>query len=192
MMADILLSLDDKWLYLNNWLHGDIRQYDISDTAKPILKGQLFLGGIANRKSNVRIVDDRELNYEPKPVFVRGKRLEGAPQMLQLSLDGKRLYVSSSLYSPWDRQVRVFFCVLGFSQYLALANLNQQLLLTNYCRFHFRRFFDDGFFLRSILFFSRNCCYALHCGCCFYCVLSIHNTKMEKKRNNFGRFIYWR
>lgn len=104
-MADILLSLDDKWLYMNNWLHGDIRQYDISDTAKPILKGQLFLGGIANRKSSVRIVDDRELNYEPKPVSVRGKRLEGAPQMLQLSLDGKRLYVSSSLYSPWDRQV---------------------------------------------------------------------------------------
>jgi len=25
--------------------------------------------------------------------------------MMQLSLDGKRLYVSSSLYSPWDKQV---------------------------------------------------------------------------------------
>lgn len=24
--------------------------------------------------------------------------------MLQLSLDGKRLYVSSSLFSPWDKQ----------------------------------------------------------------------------------------
>lgn len=105
MMADILLSLDDKWLYMNNWLHGDVRQYDISDPKKPILKGQLFLGGVANRKPNVRIIEDKELDYEPKPVFMRGRRLEGAPQMLQLSLDGKRLYVSSSLYSPWDRQV---------------------------------------------------------------------------------------
>jgi selenium-binding protein 1 len=28
----------------------------------------------------------------------------GGPQMLQLSLDGKRLYVTSSLYSAWDNQ----------------------------------------------------------------------------------------
>lgn len=35
---------------------------------------------------------------------MKGRRLEGGPQMLQLSLDGKRLYVSSSLYSPWDKQ----------------------------------------------------------------------------------------
>lgn len=107
MMADILISLDDKWLYMNNWLHGDVRQYDISDPKKPILKGQLFLGGIANRKPNVHIIEDKELDYEPKPVLKNGRRLEGAPQMLQLSLDGKRLYVSSSLYSPWDRQVLI-------------------------------------------------------------------------------------
>jgi len=41
---------------------------------------------------------------QPNPVFLKGQRLYGAPQMLQLSLDGKRLYVTSSLYSPWDRQ----------------------------------------------------------------------------------------
>ncbi|RYY81050.1 hypothetical protein EON63_16305 [archaeon] len=28
----------------------------------------------------------------------------GGPQMLQLSLDGRRLYVTNSLLSPWDRQ----------------------------------------------------------------------------------------
>lgn len=45
------------------------------------------------------------LSQEPrKAVTVKGKRLQGGPQMLQLSLDGKRLYVSSSLYSPWDKQ----------------------------------------------------------------------------------------
>lgn len=105
MMADILISLDDKWLYMNNWLHGDLRQYDITDPMHPKLTGQLFLGGIANKASDVKVIKDEELNYEPKPVFMKGKRLQGAPQMLQLSLDGKRLYVSSSLYSPWDRQV---------------------------------------------------------------------------------------
>lgn len=34
----------------------------------------------------------------------KGKRIYGGPQMLQLSLDGKRLYVTTSLFSPWDKQ----------------------------------------------------------------------------------------
>lgn len=121
MMADILISLDDKWLYMNNWLHGDVRQYDISNPDCPKLRGQLFLGGIANRSVNTKIIKDEELDYEPTPVFMRGKRLEGAPQMLQLSLDGRRLYVSSSLYSPWDRQVSVFQPP-WFSEYLAYTS----------------------------------------------------------------------
>jgi len=104
MMADILISLDDKWLYMNNWLHGDVRQYDISDTAHPRLAAQIFLGGIAARDADVEIIEDKELDYVPEPTVLRGRKLEGAPQMLQLSLDGKRLYVSSSLYSPWDKQ----------------------------------------------------------------------------------------
>ena len=36
--------------------------------------------------------------------MVKGKAMPGGPQMLQLSLDGKRLYVSTSLYSKWDKQ----------------------------------------------------------------------------------------
>lgn len=107
MMGDILISLDDKWLYLNNWLHGDVRQYDITDGDNPRLTGQLFLGGLANRPKDTAIIVDRELDYAPKPTYFNGRRLEGAPQMLQLSLDGKRLYVSSSLYSPWDKQVSI-------------------------------------------------------------------------------------
>lgn len=35
---------------------------------------------------------------------LQGKRVPGGPQMIQLSLDGKRLYVSTSLYSGWDKQ----------------------------------------------------------------------------------------
>ncbi|KAG9345317.1 hypothetical protein JZ751_009863 [Albula glossodonta] len=60
LITDILISLDDRFLYFSNWLHGDIRQYDITDTRNPRMVGQ-------------------------------GKRVQGSPQMLQLSLDGKRL-----------------------------------------------------------------------------------------------------
>ena len=43
LITDVLLSLDDKYLYFSNWLHGDIRQYDITDTANPKLVGQVCL-----------------------------------------------------------------------------------------------------------------------------------------------------
>ncbi|XP_011179258.2 methanethiol oxidase [Zeugodacus cucurbitae] len=105
MVSDIVLSLDDKYLYVNCWLHGDLRQYDVSDPENPRLTGQLFLGGfICNDWKHVEVLEDKELTKRPEPRFVKGRRLEGGPQMMQLSLDGKRLYVSSSLFSPWDKQ----------------------------------------------------------------------------------------
>ena len=87
LITDLVLSLDDRWLYFSNWLHGDVRQYDVSDPAKPKLAGQLWLGGVLGKSPEVR-----------------GKKLTGGPQMLQLSLDGRRLYVTNSLYSSWDNQ----------------------------------------------------------------------------------------
>ena len=104
MITDILISLDDKYLYLSNWLHGDIRQYDISDTDNPKLVGQVFLGGSILSDSNVRVTRDEELSSQPDPVRVKGRRLHGSPQMLQLSLDGRRLYVTTSIFKPWDQQ----------------------------------------------------------------------------------------
>jgi selenium-binding protein 1 len=104
LMTDILLSLDDRFLYFSNWFHGDIRQYDISDSAKPKLTGQIFLGGMILSDSNVKVLEDKELKEQPAATFIKGRKLYGGPQMLQLSLDGKRLYVSSSLFSPWDKQ----------------------------------------------------------------------------------------
>uniref|UniRef100_T1H1P7 Methanethiol oxidase n=1 Tax=Megaselia scalaris TaxID=36166 RepID=T1H1P7_MEGSC len=103
MMSDILLSLNDKFLYFSNWLHGDVRQYDVSDPKNPKLTGQIFLGGKILKDSNVKVIEDKELSEQPSPCYIKDRRLYGGPQMLQLSLDGKRLYVSSSLYSPWDK-----------------------------------------------------------------------------------------
>ena len=52
--------------------------------------------------SKVKTIDD--LEPQPNPVFVKGRKLYGGPQMIQLSLDGKRMYLTDSLVSPWDRQ----------------------------------------------------------------------------------------
>ena len=86
LITDLVVSMDDRFLYFSNWLHGDLRQYDITDPAQPKLTGRLQLGGVLGRP-----VDG-------------GARLNGGPQMLQLSLDGRRLYVTNSLYSTWDNQ----------------------------------------------------------------------------------------
>ncbi len=87
LITDLVISMDDRYLYLANWLHGDVRQYDITDPARPRLKGQVWCGGVLGK---VTTIGDR--------------RLVGGPNMLQLSLDGKRLYVTSSLLSSWDNQ----------------------------------------------------------------------------------------
>ena len=41
---------------------------------------------------------------QPERMVVRGNAVYGGSQMLQLSLDGKRLYATTSLYSTWDKQ----------------------------------------------------------------------------------------
>ncbi|XP_070353011.1 methanethiol oxidase isoform X1 [Equus asinus] len=104
LITDILLSLDDRFLYFNNWLHGDMRQYDISDPKRPRLVGQIFLGGSIVKGGPVQVLEDQELKSQPEPLVVKGKRVPGGPQMIQLSLDGKRIYVTTSLYSDWDKQ----------------------------------------------------------------------------------------
>ncbi len=87
LITDLLVSMDDKYLYFSNWLHGDVRQYDISDPSNPKLTGQVWIGGLLDKAPEVN-----------------GHKIEGAPQMIQLSLDGKRLYVTTSLFSTWDNQ----------------------------------------------------------------------------------------
>jgi selenium-binding protein 1 len=92
LITDLLVSMDDRFLYFSNWLHGDLRQYDISNPAKPKLTGQLWLGGVIGRGTKFQ------------GGKFQGEPLLGGPQMLQLSLDGRRLYVTNSLYSSWDNQ----------------------------------------------------------------------------------------
>ncbi|CAF0796236.1 unnamed protein product [Didymodactylos carnosus] len=106
--SDMLISLDDRFVYLCNWLHGDVRQYDVTDPSKPKLTGQVWLGGLSNK-------NDYKLNHPDRNV-------NGAPQMIQLSLDGKRLYVTNSLFSSWDDQFYPNIKTDG--SYLARINCN--------------------------------------------------------------------
>lgn len=86
LITDLVLSMDDRFLYFSDWLLGDLRQYDVSDPAHPRLTGQVWLGGLLGRPSAGQ------------------RKLDAGPQMLQLSMDGRRLYVTNSLYSTWDNQ----------------------------------------------------------------------------------------
>jgi methanethiol oxidase len=89
-VTDIDLSMDDRFLYVSCWGTGDMHQYDVSDPMKPKLTGKVRIGGIVSRASH------------PKAA---GKKLSGAPQMVEISRDGRRVYFTSSLYGAIDSQM---------------------------------------------------------------------------------------
>lgn len=67
--ADMLLSYDQKFMYLTNWFGNTVQQFDITDPFHPVLKATVAVPH---------------------------------PNMLRLSPDNRRLYVSNSLLTPWD------------------------------------------------------------------------------------------
>jgi methanethiol oxidase len=87
LVTDIGLSLDDKFLYVSCWGTGEFRQYDVSDPFNPRLTGTVRLGGVTRKASPFD-----------------GKSLTGGPQMVEISRDGRRVYLTNSLYSTWDDQ----------------------------------------------------------------------------------------
>ena len=62
----------------------------------------------------MKVTEDKELSEQPDPVYINGKRVEGGPQMLQLSLDSKWLYVTTSLFSAWDNQFYPNLVILSY------------------------------------------------------------------------------
>jgi selenium-binding protein 1 len=88
LVTDLLVSMDDRYLFFSNWLHGDVRMYDISDPSNPRLADRIWAGG----------------HFGPSRPIEGEREVIGGPQMLQLSLDGERLYWTTSLFSSWDNQ----------------------------------------------------------------------------------------
>ncbi len=89
LVTDINLSLDDRFLYVSCWGTGELRQYDVADPMSPQLTGSIRIGGIVRRATH--------------PAFRNG-RLNGGPQMVEISRDGRRVYFTNSLYAAWDEQ----------------------------------------------------------------------------------------
>jgi len=87
LITDINLSVDDRFLYVSCRGTGDFRQYDVSDPNSPKLTGSVRLGGIVSHAAH------------PK-----AGALNGGPQMVEVSRDGRRIYVTNSLYASWDAQ----------------------------------------------------------------------------------------
>ena len=63
---------------------------------------QLYLGGSVCKGDSVKVLSEEF--KQPEPLMLGGKRVHGGSQMIQLSLDGKRLFVTTSLFSAWDKQ----------------------------------------------------------------------------------------
>jgi selenium-binding protein 1 len=90
LISDIDLSVDDRWLYVACWGTGELKQYDVSDPYEPRETGSVRLGGIVRRQAHPAAPD---------------LRLGGGPQMVEVSRDGRRIYFTNSLYTPWDKQI---------------------------------------------------------------------------------------
>ncbi|WP_326796587.1 selenium-binding family protein [Streptomyces sp. NBC_01808] len=89
LVTDINLSVDDRWLYVSAWGTGELLQYDVSDPFHPRRTASARLGGITART--------------PHPAAPETP-LTGGPQMVELSRDGRRVYLTNSLYGSWDDQ----------------------------------------------------------------------------------------
>jgi selenium-binding protein 1 len=89
LVTDIDLSVDDRMLYVSCWGIGELKQFDVSDPATPREVGSVHLGGIVRRTAHPAAPN---------------QPLAGGPQMVEVSRDGRRIYLTNSLYGPWDDQ----------------------------------------------------------------------------------------
>jgi selenium-binding protein 1 len=87
LVTDIDLSLDDRWLYVSCWGTGELKRFNVSDPFNPLETGSIRMGGIVRRE----------------PVGGSGP-LKGGPQMVEVSRDGQRVYLSNGLYRSWEDQ----------------------------------------------------------------------------------------
>ena len=101
LVTDINLSLDDRQLYVSAWGTGEFLQYDVTDPFKPKKTGSVHLGGIVRKAAHP----------DSGP-------LSGGPQMVEVSRDGKRIYLTNSLYGSWDVQ----FYPYGITSWATLIN----------------------------------------------------------------------
>jgi methanethiol oxidase len=87
LVTDIALSVDDRSLLVSCWGTGELKRFDVSDPRNPRETGSVRIGGIVGRS--------------PHPA---AGPVNGGPQMVELSRDGRRVFLTNSLYESWDAQ----------------------------------------------------------------------------------------
>ncbi len=87
LVSDIALSVDDQTLLVSCWGTGELKRFDVSDPRAPRETGSMRLGGIVQKS--------------PHPA---SGPVNGGPQMVEMSRDGRRVYLTNSLYASWDAQ----------------------------------------------------------------------------------------
>jgi methanethiol oxidase len=120
LVSDLNLSLDDRFLYVSCWGTGQMLQYDVSNPFEPKLVGSVRIGGIVKRTPHPSQPD---------------LPLNGGPQMVEISRDGRRVYFTNSLYSPWDEQ----FYPDGVKSWMAKLDIAADGTMS----------FDERFFLQT-------------------------------------------
>ena len=87
LITDIDLTVDDKDLVVSCWGTGELKRFDVSDPANPRETGSVRLGGIVERAAHPA-----------------AGAVNGGPQMVEVSRDGRRVFLTNSLYASWDAQ----------------------------------------------------------------------------------------
>ncbi|MFL5877942.1 MAG: selenium-binding protein SBP56-related protein [Solirubrobacteraceae bacterium] len=108
LVTDIALSVDDRSLYVSCWGTGDLKRYDVTDPFHPRETGSVRIGGIVGRA--------------PHPA---AGTVNGGPQMVEVSRDGRRVYLTNSLYASWDAQ----FYPEGIDGWMVKLDSGQELAL---------------------------------------------------------------
>ncbi|GAB94189.1 selenium-binding protein 1 [Kineosphaera limosa] len=104
LITDIDLTVDDKYLFVSCFGQGRSIMLDVSDPLNVTQVGEIRVGGIATRAPHPSRPD---------------VPLLGAPQMVEISRDGKRVYWTNSLYGAWDDQ----FYPDGVGAWMVKANI---------------------------------------------------------------------
>jgi methanethiol oxidase len=87
LVTDIALSIDDRSLYVSCWGTGELKRYDVTDPSHPVETGSVHIGGIVRGAAHPA-----------------AGSVNGGPQMVEVSRDGRRVYLTNSLYASWDVQ----------------------------------------------------------------------------------------
>uniref|UniRef100_A0A7E4UVH1 Galectin domain-containing protein n=1 Tax=Panagrellus redivivus TaxID=6233 RepID=A0A7E4UVH1_PANRE len=163
---DIIISMDDRFLFVSCFLHGFVEQLNITDPFRVTTCSRVYLGGAIHRAFGVTLQRYNGINYTPKRFFVRGTEFHGGPARMQLSLDGRRLYVNNSFYTPWDSKLYPILITQGSAIALIHINvkpagglkLDENFLIQPGCQE-----FDDGPYLAREMKFMNGDSTSDHC-----------------------------